>query len=124
MGNFIYNNPRDKEKRRILRANLTDAEKVLWRFLRNKQLGHYFHRQYSVGRYVLDFYCPKVRLAIEVDGGGHAEKTQWEYDRARDRYLTGNNIHVLRFWNNDVLKNTPSVIESVINEIKRNRNPS
>ena len=80
MSLFLYNNSDHKEKRKLLRENQTDAERRLWQFLRNKQLGFIFRRQYGAGRYVLDFYCSKARLAIEVDGGGHAEKGQIEYD--------------------------------------------
>ncbi len=103
---------------------MTEAEKYLWRKLRNKQvLGFRFLRQYSVGSYVLDFYCPKVRLAIELDGGQHNEAEAQAYDRRREMFLKSKNISVIRFWNNDVLKNINGVLEVIARKLKES-NPS
>lgn len=117
---FKYNNPAFKERRRELRKNQTDAEKTLWRHLRNKQFyGIKFFRQYSVGSYVLDFFSPKLRFAIELDGGQHAEEENHEYDEARTEYLRMQGIEVIRFWNNDVIQN----IEGVLSEIAKRVTP-
>ncbi len=111
---FIYNQPAFKERRKELRKSETKAEHVLWQLFRNKQFfGLKFFRQYSVGPYVLDFYCSKMRLAIELDGGQHADINQKEYDKERTAYLKDKDIHVLRFWNNDVLKNREAVLEKI-----------
>ena len=68
---------------RELRRSQTDAEELLWGLLRNRRLGGYkFRRQQVLGHFILDFYCPQVRLAIELDGGGHAEPSQSRYDSA------------------------------------------
>jgi very-short-patch-repair endonuclease len=115
---FIYNSPNLKTKRRKLRKNLTDAEKVLWKFLRNRQLdGFKFYRQFSVGSFILDFYCPDRKMAVELDGGHHAETRQEMHDGRRTNYLQSKNIHVLRFWNNEVLKNTEGVAEKIREEL-------
>ena len=85
---FIHNDPTFKETRRNLRNNQTDVEKLLWSQLRNKQFyGLKFYRQYSIGQYILDFYCSKLRLAIELDGGQHGEEDNKEHDNIRAEYL-------------------------------------
>ena len=74
MNKYLYNDPSTELDRRRLRKNATDAERKLWSILRSKRMaGLKFFRQYSVGSYILDFYCPERRLAIEVDGGQHAD---------------------------------------------------
>ena len=70
-----------------------------------------FLRQYSVGNYILDFYCPAIRLAIELDGGQHADNK--EADKSRTSFLNLQDITVLRFWNNDVFKNTDGVLQMI-----------
>ncbi|SRR3989339_1000736 len=114
---ILRNKAELKNKRRSLRKNFTDAERRLWSRLRNKQLfGFKFFRQYSVGSYILDFYCPMAKLAIELDGGQHIQGVQVLYDEKRTGYLNEHNIKVIRFLDNDVLKNT----EGVLLEISRN----
>ncbi|MBI5056378.1 MAG: endonuclease domain-containing protein [Nitrospirae bacterium] len=115
---FIRNNPTFKERRQELRRNQTDAEKILWYQLRNKRFhGTKFFRQYSVGAYILDFYSPELSLAIELDGGQHAEKEKQEYDEARSDYLKGHRIEVIRFWNNEVLQNIEGVLHKIEEKI-------
>ena len=112
---LIYNKTIFKERRRDLRKNQTDAEKALWKQLRNKGLfGLKFFRQYSVGSYIVDFYCPEYKLAIELDGGQHAEEENQEYDKIRTNYLESIGVEVMRFWNNDVLQNIEGVLEKII----------
>ena len=103
---------------RELRKKQTDAENLMWLLLRDRRLaGFKFRRQHPFGHYILDFYCHEAALAIELDGGGHAEEQQLEYDRIRSAELEGAGIHVLRFWNNDVLLNTEAVLEVVWGEL-------
>lgn len=110
----LRNNVAVKIKRRSLRKNQTDAERKLWSILRNKQMdGLKFFRQYSVGSYILDFYCPKHKLAIELDGGQHGEEKQRARDELRTNYLKQQNIRVIRFWDNEVLTNLEGVIEKI-----------
>ncbi|MBI1921469.1 MAG: endonuclease domain-containing protein [Geobacter sp.] len=103
---------------RKLRSTQTDAENLLWLFLRSRNFcGFKFRRQHPLGRYILDFYCLDAHLAIELDGGGHARDDQMEYDDVRTKDLAGAGIRVLRFWNNDVLNDTESVLEAIYDAI-------
>jgi very-short-patch-repair endonuclease len=106
-----------RTRARELRNNPTDAERVLWRQLRFWQLdGYKFRRQQPLGRYVVDFVCLEKRVVVEVDGGQHAE--QVALDAERDRWLRDEGFVVLRFWNNDVLKNIDGVKEQVYKTLK------
>ncbi|MDD5110227.1 MAG: endonuclease domain-containing protein [Patescibacteria group bacterium] len=117
----IYNRSASKPQRRRLRKNFTDAERLLWGKLRNRQvLGMKFFRQYGVGPYILDFYTPARRLAIEIDGGQHGETTQVKYDRQRTEYLGKFTIAVIRFQNSDVMKNIDGVIEQIVSALTVN----
>jgi very-short-patch-repair endonuclease len=103
-----------KERRRELRRSQTEAEKVLWEKLRGNSFYNLkFFRQYSVGPYILDFFCPSQRLALEIDGGQHADSDAQAYDEARSAYLKTRDISVLRFWNNEVLQNMEGVLSRI-----------
>ncbi|MGB9368956.1 MAG: DUF559 domain-containing protein [Xanthobacteraceae bacterium] len=96
---------------RELRLNQTNAERKLWWRLRNRQIGGCkFVRQEPIGRYICDFVCREHRLIVELDGGQHAES---KTDKVRDAYLSVRNYRVLRFWNNDVLKNIEGVLQTI-----------
>jgi len=105
----------DKQLKAIsqyLRKNMTDAEKMLWLKLRRKQLkGHQFYRQKIIGKYIVDFYCPKANLVIELDGGQHYSETGKAKDRTRDDALREMGIKVLRFSDRDVFENMGGVVE-------------
>ena len=107
-----------KQLSRNLRSNMTDAEMLLWSKLRGKQLkGFQFYRQKIIGDYIADFYCPKARLVIEVDGGQHFDVEAREKDRERDCYMTKAEITVLRVSNSDVLGNIEAVLEMIWSKI-------
>jgi very-short-patch-repair endonuclease len=92
-----------------LRINQTDAEKLLWFALRNRQIDKLkFRRQVPLGPYIADFVCLENKLIVELDGGQHADAVK--YDEARTRWLEGDGFHVIRFWNNDVLSNREGVL--------------
>jgi len=110
----IYNKKILKERRKDLRKNLTLSEKILWNCLRGRQIKRQkFFRQYSIGPYIADFYCPEARLVIELDGETHFSKVQEIYDIERTKYLNGNNIKVLRFWNDEIINNIDKVISTL-----------
>jgi len=111
---FYYNHKSLKPRRRQLRNDATAEEKLLWEYLRKKQLGVKFVRQYSVAGFVLDFFAPEARLSIELDGVYHQEPGQQIYDNYRTRYLSSADIKELRFANSDVVNN----IDKIIDEIK------
>ncbi|MBQ6656891.1 MAG: endonuclease domain-containing protein [Ottowia sp.] len=99
---------------RELRQTQTDAEQRLWYALRDRRLsGAKFRRQYQCGMYVLDFYCPCKKLAIELDGGQHASAAAREHDARRADYLAERGIKVLRFWDNDALLRTEAVLQAI-----------
>jgi len=102
---------------RTLRANTTDAERKLWYALRDRRFaGYKFRRQVPIGPYVADFICYAERMVIEVDGGQHADS---ESDARRDRWFGQNGFRVLRFWNNDVLKNLEGVLTVVLETLQQ-----
>jgi very-short-patch-repair endonuclease len=121
---YINNRKYLLQKRRDLRNNPTDAEKYLWRELKNRQLcGRKFRRQHSVGNYIIDFYCPEEKLAIEVDGEQHSYGEQLKYDEERTRYLQTFGIVVLRIKNTDVLFSRDEVVKRIEKYIKMESTP-
>jgi very-short-patch-repair endonuclease len=96
-----------------LRRDSTDVEMRLWQKLRNRQLGADFRRQHPTGPFVLDFYCPALRLAIELDGGQHTEAKHEARDARRDRWLNECGVTVMRFWNSDITQNIAGVLEVI-----------
>jgi very-short-patch-repair endonuclease len=103
------------ELRRQLRSHATTAEATLWRLLRNDGAGGYkFRRQHGIGPYVLDFYCPMLRLAIELDGSVHNEAWRTDYDMARDEFLRGQGISVMHFTNEVVWQNSEGIVEAIV----------
>jgi len=108
-----------KERSRKLRSSMTDAEIALWAKVRRRQLCRLqFHRQKPIGNYIVDFYCPSVKLVIEIDGGQHYRPEGMQSDVARDNYLNTLGLSVLRFSNHDVLANMDGVIGSIIQYIE------
>ena len=99
---------------RELRRRQTEAEKALWAKLRNKQLeGVKFRRQQPIGPYVVDFASFERRIVLEIDGGQHNGNELRRRDEERAAWLKREGYHVLRFWNNEVLKNIEGVLEAI-----------
>lgn len=99
---------------RYFRKNATDCERILWRKLRNRNFENYkFRRQHPIDAYTLDFYCPALKLAIELDGSGHTYRVHRERDRVREEFLTKRGITVIRFWNHQVREELESVVETI-----------
>lgn len=108
-----------KERARMLRKNMTDAEQLLWRHLRNRELGGYkFRRQKPIGPFIVDFVCLEKRMVVEVDGGHHA--SQLDADQERSTYLEKKGFRILRFWNNEVLNETESVLSLILDILEGN----
>ena len=94
-----------------LRENMTNSELILWEKLRDNQFhGLKFRRQHPIHKYIADFYCHKLKLIIEIDGGYHKDQAQNEYDNERDGILKFNDLNVLRFTNEDVENNLIGVL--------------
>ena len=113
-----------KTHAREMRHQPTDAEDALWLRLRGRQLGNAkFRRQQVLGPFVVDFYCLEHRLAIELDGGQHAEPAISKYDGQRSQYLTSLGITILRFWNHEVLLQMDSVLEEIVRALPPHPDP-
>ena len=113
-----YNKKSEQEKRRSLRNNTTYCEKIVWLHLRKKQLGYRFLRQYSVDHFVIDFYCPKLKLAVELDGDVHEIPEQKDYDKARQKYLEAFGIKFVRITNEEFLGNPNKAFSKIEEQIK------
>ena len=110
----VFNRRSEKELRQRLRRDMPRAEILLWSKLRGRQLsGCKFRRQYSVGPYVLDFYCPEFKLAVELDGDSHFGDGAERRAVARQAYLESFGIQFMRFTNADVFRNLEEVLETI-----------
>ncbi len=115
----FYNKSSEKEKRRQLRQDITKAEKIIWEKIKNRQIENCkFRRQYSVDKFVIDFYSPILKLAIEIDGDSHFQDDAVEYDVARQVFIESVGIKFIRFTNEDVYRNLSGVLESIAQTIR------
>jgi very-short-patch-repair endonuclease len=104
-----------------LRKQSTDTEQALWRHLRAKRLhGFKFKRQQPIGNYIVDFVCFERKVIIELDGGQHAQEDQMRKDQERDNWFKRQGYEVLRFWDNEVLKNTRGALEVILEKCLNN----
>jgi len=109
-----YNKQSMRDIRRELRQNQTNAEEMLWCHLRNRQLLNVkFRRQYSIDRYVVDFYAPEFKLVIELDGPIHQRIDQQDYDRERESHLELFGITILHFNNEELIEDTDKVLGTI-----------
>ena len=115
--NVIFNISKLRGRRVSLRNNQTPQEVLLWSRIRRSQLGFKFRRQYGIGGYIADFYCPEKKLVIEIDGSGHFGKETQKYDEVRSRYFEGLDIKVLRFTNAEINTNIGGVLQKIISEL-------
>jgi len=121
---LLYNRADDKGKRKRLRQNMTEAEKILWEKIRKKQInGHKFRRQYSIAGFVVDFYCPKLKLAIELDGEVHLKEDVKAYDKRREWIIKSAGIEFLRFTNEQVINNLRETIRTIRNKVWSMQSP-
>jgi very-short-patch-repair endonuclease len=105
---------------RQFRKKETRAEKLMWRWLRNRRFnGYKFRRQHSIGDYHLDFFCEEAELAIELDGSGHGYPRQQRHDNEREKFLTSRGIKTLRFWNSHLMRNAQSIRDTIFNELQK-----
>jgi very-short-patch-repair endonuclease len=108
------------DKATILRANQTEAEKLLWEKLKDRSLfKHKFRRQHPIDIFIVDFYCHPIRLVIEVDGGYHLNTDQKEYDIGRSAELENWELKIIRFTNNEIFQNLDNVVERIQHEVEQ-----
>lgn len=110
----LYNIKLHKEKRKFLRNKMTPAEVALWRELKNEKLGYKFRRQHGVGHYIIDFYCPKLKFAIELDGDIHTLEHVHQKDLIREKFIRDCGITIKRFWNHQIFEDVDSVLEEIV----------
>jgi very-short-patch-repair endonuclease len=116
----LNNLPHLKTYRKKLRNNLTPAEAKFWTYVKNSQLeGRKFRRQHSIDNYIMDFYCPSEKLAVELDGQGHFDTIQAENDKEKDLFLQACGIKVLRFENRLIFEQPNRVLEEVKNNFRK-----
>jgi very-short-patch-repair endonuclease len=112
--NMLQYNKDLKTFSRQLRKDMTDAEKLLWSRIRYKHIkGFQFYRQKPMGKFIVDFYCPKANLVIELDGGQHYSEDGIEKDKIRDDFMSKMGIKVLRFSDREVFENIEAVLEKI-----------
>jgi very-short-patch-repair endonuclease len=115
----IYNKRSEAPKRKLLRRSMSKPEVILWIHLSRKQmLGYKFRRQCSVDKYVIDFYSPRLKLAVEVDGQSHVEKGAPEYDQSRQSYIEALGIRFLRFTNDEIYKELQGLLQRIATTIQ------
>jgi very-short-patch-repair endonuclease len=113
-----YNRQSEREKRKQLRRDQTPAEALVWRYLRNRQMLKYkFRRQYSIDKFILDFYSPELRLAIEIDGDVHDLPEQKQHDIDRQEYLEKFAIKFIRIKNEELFGNPDKAFNKIEKEI-------
>ena len=117
----VYNTKNTKAFRRNLRKNQTKAERVMWKKIRNRQLGYKFRRQVGIEKYIVDFFCSELKLVIEIDGDTHFYGKQLRTDKIREKDINKLEIKIIRFMNIDVLYNLNSVLDSILEECKRRK---
>jgi len=111
-----------KNRARKLRKNMTDVERLLWRYLRNRQLGEWkFRRQHAIGPFIVDFVCVEKKLVIEADGGQHAQNL--ETDNKRSEYLREKGYQIIRFWNHEILQEPEAVLNTIFLLLSENISP-
>ena len=118
----LYNRSTEKAKRQFLRNNMPLAEQVIWEKIRRRQVeGCKFRRQYSIGAFVVDFYAPELKLAIEIDRDSHFADGAQMYDQERDSFLRDQGTNILRFTNNQIYEDLEGVLFTLIKTIKELR---
>lgn len=100
-----------------MRKRFTPAEAILWSVIKSKNLKYKFRRQYSIGRYVVDFYSPELKLVVEVDGGYHKSQDMKEYDPIRQEFIESLGLKVLRFSDEEVAKSLTKVLNKIEQKI-------
>jgi len=121
----LFNRAALTGRRKELRKNMPEPEHRLWAHLKGRQIkGYKFRRQESIGRYIVDFYCPECRLAIEIDGESHYQKEQILRDKKRQQYLEAIGIVVLRYTNRDILESIEGVVEEIRKHVSEHKEKS
>jgi very-short-patch-repair endonuclease len=118
----VFNKKACTARRRALRHSLSKAEAVMWLHFSRKQMnGSKFRRQYSVNQYIIDFYCPELKLAVEIDGDSHYGYLSQKYDEERQKYINSFSINFMRFANDEVYNNIDGVLQMIYDWIEQHK---
>ncbi len=109
----VHNIKTYKKTRQFLRNNATKAEKMLWQKLKDSQLGYKFRRQHGIKQYVVDFYCPKLKLVVELDGDVHYFRKQQEHDWIKEKNLEKLGFKIIRYHNSEIIEDIDKVIANM-----------
>ena len=113
-----HNAPSLKTRRQELRSTMTPAEIKLWQAIKHRQLnGLKFRRQHSIGRYIVDFYCPSAKLVVELDGAAHDSESAWRYDEQRTALISSLGLTILRFENRVIMENLDGVLSLITEHV-------
>jgi very-short-patch-repair endonuclease len=115
----VHNSKELVNIRRVLRNNPPRAEILIWKYIKNSLLGYKFRRQHSIGKYIVDFYCPELKLAIEIDGPIHDEPEKVSHDNEKSEYILSKNIQIIRIDNKETYTNIDRTIEYISSEIEK-----
>jgi len=116
---FYGATPNTFDKAKLLRNNMTEAEKILWDLLKNRSVFKVrFRRQHPIGIFIVDFYCHEYKLAIEIDGEIHLKNEVIEYDDGRSHDIEKYGIKILRFTNNEVFTDPKKIINEILKTMK------
>ncbi len=114
---IMHNLPYLRERRKVLRKKMTPAEKLVWHGLKNSQLDMRIRRQHSIGNFIVDFYCARRKLIIEIDGKYHDDPAIQLYDEYREEWLREKGFEIIRFRNEQVFQMTDGVIQEIWNHL-------
>jgi very-short-patch-repair endonuclease len=109
----IYNKNKNQPIRKKLRQTMNKSEIILWSKIKNDRLGYRFRRQHGIGNYIVDFYCPKLKLVIEIDGVTHLDESVYDNDVVRQKYLESLGLKVIRFTSTEILLNIQEVLKTL-----------
>lgn len=112
----VFNKQSTKENRRRLKNQMTEAEEILWNSIRRDAFGVRFRRQFGIGNYIADFYCPSKKLVIEIDGSQHYTDDGLGYDKVRDEFIRSLGIRIIRFSNREIMEDMAVVLEKIKGE--------
>jgi len=115
----FFNIDQNKIFRRKLRNNATKPERILWKKLKSKQLGYKFRRQHGIESFIVDFYCPELRIVIEIDGMSHDSPDQIEKDKLREQFFQQEKIKIIHINNDEILNNVDKVMECLDAKINK-----
>ena len=115
----LFNTKASKEIRRELRQSPISCEAIMWLKLRNSKIGYKFRRQYGVGKYIVDFFCPELKLVIEIDGATHCTEDEIMYDTQRQKFLEEKGLIVKRYLNIDIKNNLSEVMHDLQSACER-----